>query len=358
MASLFANIQELQTHLGGAVNNSVKIEHIAPYIENAYLNHLQMWIGDVIWDDIVTAHASGSMLEEEEDLVFKVQAVLAPMAYVEYSKFADIQFSGAGRFRTETEEMKTPYKYQIQAADEQMTNMAYQALERLLLFLEANKATYTDWPAAPGYALFHEALLNSALLFSQSGQRTTRYEFELVRPIIADVEQFVLIPLLTETLYIQLLENRKAGTLTALEKTLITYTYKATAHYTIEEAITRNLVQMKNGRIVQSELEEAQSYRSEMAAAPATAAPRILRHELAANRHYAAIKKFLDANVDAAEFSDYKAKVEAEAAALAAAEAETICYDAGRLGWNTCSLCAPGACSCSQKKVAKGVVRL
>ena len=46
--------------------------------------------------------------------------------------------------------MKTPFKYQVKEANDRMRNMGYQALERLIIFLEENKATYTDWPIAPG----------------------------------------------------------------------------------------------------------------------------------------------------------------------------------------------------------------
>ena len=331
MASLFSNIQELQQHLGGAINASVEMEHIAPYIDNAYLNHLQLWLGDTIWEAVVAAHVGGSPSPDQAALIKKVQACLAPLTYIEYAAFADIQFSGSGRYRTETEELKTPYKYQVAEADRRMLNMGYQALERLVLFLEAKVDTYTDWPDAPGYALHHSALLNTALLFQQNnGQRTARHEFEMLLPLVGKVEEFVLVPLFTEALYLQLKENRKAGTLTALEKTLIGHSQRCTAEFTLEEALQRHIVQLKDGRVVQTETLEPQGYRKEGTAPASALRLPLQRYELMANRHYVAMNRFLDANLDAPEFAAYKAKVDAEAAA--AEEEETTDFDCLRSG--------------------------
>ena len=314
MASLFANISELQAHLGGAINASVKMAHIAPYIDNAYTNHLQMWTGDAIWDAAVAAHGGGSPTAEQQDLVEKIQAALAPLAYTGYAAFADIQFSGSGRYRTETGEMKTPFRYQVREANDRMLNMGYQALERLVLFLEENTATYTDWPGAPGYGLHHSILLHTAILFqTNNGQRMGRYGFEIVRPVVQEVEQFVLVPLLTEELYQQLLDNRRAGTLTGNEKVLMGHTYRCTAHFVLQEALQRQLVQLKDGKVVQYSTEEKQAYRSTAPAPVQGLAIRLGRHNLFANRHYVAINNFLDANIDVPEFAGYKAKVEAGA---------------------------------------------
>lgn len=340
MASLFADIDEFKAALGGGSNVSVNMESVAPYIDIAFQRHVEDWTGPAIYASLVTAHASGNPLSSANSALLPYfRNTLVFLAYLEYSAYADIQWSESGRYRIENDQYKTLYKYQVNGVDRKNIINGYEALERLILFLEKEKATYTGWPDAPGYQRHHGVLLNTAAAWrSAASKKLYRNVFEVMRSTIEDVEAFVLVPLMGEEQYQSLLDHRKAGTWTTADKEqeLIYRCNKATSHFVLAHALVENWVKLEGDMVVQVEFLEDHGKAKEGTASSLALGVKRMQHDDTANRHINRIQSYLDANIGDPAFAEYKAhKAELDEAAETEAATNTLPGDAAvSAGWD------------------------
>lgn len=317
---IIKTINELKTYLGGAVENNASIlTSMGPYFDIAFDNHLSPWIGSTTFADLVTAHGDDTLTSNQTALLPYVQKVLAWLAYYEYSGFNDTYFGPAGRYRREDEDRKGLYKYQENKLDDKAHRNGYEAIERLILFLEENKATHTYWTTEPGYEKHHAILLHSAAACRTAhSKQISRFVFEILRGKIEEIEGFTLIHLLGQDTYDQLLTARKTGTWNneTLEKKIIAFANKATLHFALLEAMRENLVRFDGNKVVQSEALEPQSSKKQGVPSAAMVAERLGHHEEFANRHLDYLRKLLTDNIDDPALADYKTHSEAQAQAL------------------------------------------
>lgn len=353
---LFTDISAFKAHVGGGANVSLELSSLAPTMYMAAQNHLIPWIGETLWANLVDAVANDDATAAESALLPKVQLPLAMLTMYEYSQIGGIQFGEAGMFRMETEEMKSAYKYQENAYRDYMRHNGFEALELMLRFLDENSADYPEWTAADGFQRTRGLLLNYAADFRQVySKRLSRYTFEVIRPVIEDVEQLAIRRFLGDDQFDRLRAGVLADDLTANETTLLKLLHRAIANYAIEEGIERNWITFSGDRVVQVESLEPQSYRKD---APPTLAGLSVtsRHQQEFGaRNLSYVKKYLDENLD--DFPLYKAYQEA----LAEAEAEEAAAASGLpADWPTCGYCGgkDRYCGCgTSPDKPKGVIR-
>lgn len=299
MAELFNNITEIKDFVGGAINKSVEITSIAPVIYEAARRHVTPYLGDDFYTDLVEAHATSTMNAGQTALLPFVRRPLAMLMLYEYSKVASVEFGEGGMFRVETETRKTPFKYQENNYRNSMREKGYDALETLLRFLSDNVATYTDWAPTEEAAMHLDPLLNYAADFRRAIQvNCDRYSFETLRPIMAQVETFGIQNLLPSAFWTGFKERNKANTLTVAEKELRRLMRMAIGHRSLEEAVTRQWVQIKDGRlfVVEEYSEAADVNRTQPS--QAIGAIKLTAHQEWADRHTAQWKKYMCDHVD------------------------------------------------------------
>lgn len=320
--SLFQNISHFKAIIGGAVNATLHMGSIAPFFDLAHDQHLADWLGTDLYGQLADAVGADSYSPAQTALLPLYQQALAWLTLFEYMPHAAVQIGETGVYRIENEQYKSAYKYQEKAVKEKLLNNGYEALEKLIVFLEANKSTYTQWPAAPGYEKHHDVVLRTAADFRMAhSKRLSRHVFELLRGVIEDVEQFVFVKMLGEAQYESLLSHRKTGTWTdeALEKRLMYLMNRATAHFALSEALRLHWVQLEGDRVVQKEYLEEQGVPKEGTAGTFAVGTRINAHDDTANRYVNKVRELLANNFDAPAFADYKAHQAALAEALAEA---------------------------------------
>lgn len=346
--SIFPAQADLKAYLGGAINASFDIEYISPFFETAHQQRMEEWLGTTLYDDLVDAVANNDATAAEVALLPYYQKALVWLALYDYIPFAEVQVTGSGVSRVENEQYKSAYKSQVQAIMENALTNGYEALERLLIFLEANKGTYTAWTTATGYAKYHGVMLNTATIFRTVYDKTlNRHTFESMFGCVEDAELLALVPLLGQTQYDALLNARKTGTYTseALEKKAILLAQKISAHFTLRDALGKNWVQVKHNRVVQVDATSEQANLRQTTAPAFPVGARKELHDDRANAYIQQLRSFLDANVDNAAFAGYKAwkatLAAAEEAYQEARETEygtastTTCDTSQRLDWGT-----------------------
>ena len=160
MSALFKTIEEIKEYL--AVNLSSDINSLLPYIKRAEQKFIVPVLSQDQYDDLKdwynqgSGSSTGSDLTEQqyEDLLEKVQAALANLAYLLYIPIGNLQISDGGFHVTETTNKKIASQYRIDEIKESFREAGYEGIDVLLEFLEKNADTYTEWMSSSAYTDF------------------------------------------------------------------------------------------------------------------------------------------------------------------------------------------------------------
>jgi hypothetical protein len=249
--SLFKTTAEIKKYL--SVNISVKFESVKPDIDQIEESVIKRYLGDDQYDDLHTKYNGTDPLEEEDQkLLEKVQLPLIYLAYAKYLPVNQVQFTDAGVKVTSTANSKTAWEWQIKDLENSFNQKGFDGLEALLVFLEKNKNTYTDWAESDAYSEFKKYFINSAKEFqSFYNIRYSRLTFLSLESIMKKVEDFAIKPALGATLFKELKDKIKAGTAFTEEETAIAELINpAIAHLTIAKACTELRVEFTGNDFV------------------------------------------------------------------------------------------------------------
>lgn len=315
----FNDISEFKTYVGGAVNLSVELASMMPTILDVAHEIIEPWLDATTFaaisaDTLPTSGIHG-------DLLPYVQRALAKLSLFQYSKIGTIQLSGDGFTRTENEArgVKTPYKYQENDYRSVHHHYGYEALERMLQYLDQNEDTYPDWKGSTARtrnrALF---IMYASEMRQVHDKKVSRYVYETIRYIIAEVEGDHIEPLIGTPFFDELKTKHLAKTLgvaadendaeqVALadkEKKLLLLLQKAIAHMSIQQAIKRNWLFFDGDKVGVKERLEPQGYEREGTAGGQAVSLKLRAHLEQANRFTHKIHAYLQLNIES--FPTYK----------------------------------------------------
>ena len=277
------------------------------------------------------------------------------LAMYEYAKIGGIQFGENGIFRIEAENQKGAYKYQENQYKDAMLTNGYEALEDMLVFLNANRTDYTTWNTSTEAERSRALFINTAADFRMAYSKyVTRHTFEMLRTIIEDVETFAILPLIGDDQY-DALKTAVAGAtpLTAAARRLLKVIQKAVAAFTVKEAMQKMWLQVDGSKLVQLERLEPQSYEKDSPPGSNVISLQLYQQDVWANRLLSNIIRILNTHAD--DYPIYTAYLE-ELAEAEEAEEENI--------FDTCERCGyyHYRCQCGSSEysepTSKGIVRL
>ena len=351
---LFAEISDVKAFVGGGANLSMEMDSINPTMLSTAQKYLVPAIGP-LWQELKLAYDNDDLSAAQEALLPYVQRPLAYLSLYEYAQIASVQFGEAGLFRVEGENAKTPYKYQENAYKDHMLHTGYEALEWMLKFLHANAIDYPTWIGSDAFARMFSGVLNLAEdMRSAYSKYLSRYTFEVIRPIITDVENFALVPLMGKNQYLVLIANIQENDLTPKERQLCQLCQKAVANLAMMEATARLWVRIEGAQVLQSERLEPQGYEKTSPPIASALGFKMRREELMGNRYIAEVKSYLSDNAeDFPLYAQYLADIE-ESAAI---EAEANDMLAATRDRQSCCAYWPH-CGHSHSTTTKGIVRL
>lgn len=307
---IFADIDAFKGHVGKAISVSFDLAATAPHILGAWENYLEPWIGDTLWQQMLTAVESNTFTTQETALLPYLQRPLALLTMYDYLATGEIIVSDQGVYRQETDQQKTAYKNQINNYRGYMLQTGYQALEGLLKFLEANNGDYSNWTSNAASKRTREAFINYATSFQVVySRKINRYTMETLRGLMLDIEEFAIRPNLGDNFYNELKAAIDARTVTDNQQQVITIIQSAVANFTIEEGMRRMLVQNTGIAIVTIEALEPQSNYRQGKPAGTDLSLSLRHHDEFANRHMSRLKQFLTTNID--NYPTYKTYIEA-----------------------------------------------
>lgn len=166
-----------------------------------------------------------------------VQDVIAPFAYAKFLPSANGMAGQSGLMvPAEGQTASAPkwmYEEQMLAAEA----AGWEAVEHLYKYLEANKATFTAWAASDQYSEFKGGFIFNAKTFDDCVKigKSCR-TFVAVKPKMANIEQWAILPVLGQTLFDQIKAQIKANTVSADNAVILPLIREAVANLTMASA--------------------------------------------------------------------------------------------------------------------------
>jgi len=253
-AELFAEYSQFKPLAGGRINSTVELASLDPFIWDAARKHIVPHLSATVYNALVSAFAGNTMTSAQSALLPYVRRPLALLAIYEYSKVANVELSDSGMHRIETETRKAAYRYQEKQYQEDALEKGYDALEAMLIFLNANTATYTDWAASDEGKAHRYSLVNLAsqvrLLTSHN---CDRFSYETLRPLINHQQLMTIQQVLPASYWTYFIGRYVANTLSDDEKMVLLYMRNAIAYGAMNEAINQHYITISKGRVYVTE---------------------------------------------------------------------------------------------------------
>lgn len=212
---------------------AVEEKYLRPVLGATLLNSLQTAYKAAANDAAFTGAANIALID-------MCRRVTAPFFCYHFAPKTDVQVSDAGVQRTETTTNKTAYQYQNTAYREENFNQGQEAVEKLIEFLEINKANYSGWVDSAEFKRYRSLFIKTAEDFNYQYPSHTPYRnFWAMRPKMIDVETLIIRKFLGNIIFAELkVKDQLADPgFTDKEKLLIEYIKKITAYHTVAFAL-------------------------------------------------------------------------------------------------------------------------
>lgn len=263
-------------------------------------------IGQALYDEINVENESG-LSAPLKKLLDACRSVIGPLVVYHYTPKAEVKIGDAGAQRMETANAKTAYQNQIVNFREQNLRDAEASLEALYKLLDENPTDYADWDGTDGKNDFNQFFIRTGTDFAKLFPSASPYRnYYAIRPIMDDVQQMSVLPILGDALFAYLLNKEVTSeTLSAAEFQLIRRIKKLIAYRTMADAVPLLNVRVDaNGITVMSQNRALNDALNTRQAADAASLNGLIKTcELNADKYRCEVVSYLTAN--AASFPLY-----------------------------------------------------
>jgi hypothetical protein len=238
--SLIADIAKMKQFV--AVDATMDIDTIEPYLVQAENNYLIPAIGQVTYDQLVDymdGSSSGSLSSTAlDDLLDKVYPVVCRLGLWMAVPELDLRMTDAGFVVTSNAQFAPASQYRVQNMMDNLRETGFRALDVLLIYLETNKATYTAWADSDSFTEFNEHFLRTAKEFNTYYFiNNSRRLFIKLKPFIAESELVAIKNILGTDLFDALKTKVADGSTAGVYVTILDYVRRAMVYLTMQDAI-------------------------------------------------------------------------------------------------------------------------
>lgn len=229
-----------ETHLKAQlpVAKAFTFDLLKPDLRRAEIRYIKPALGTTLYNALVTAYGTDgadydSMSADDKALMDYIFPCLAQLGVSLYLPKGNVTITDNGVMATHSETMKPAFEWQVKQVIREYMFGGYDALEDMLLYLEENAATYTDWDSSEA----RELMVQNADQYQEYVNiGNKRRIYNLLKPVIRRVQRNVA-SVASEDLYDELVTQMKADTLTANNMKLIRDVRGYVAHQTYAEAL-------------------------------------------------------------------------------------------------------------------------
>jgi hypothetical protein len=235
--ALIRTTEEIKQYL--PVTAVFDMKDFGPFINKAERWLVKKALGKDLYDALTAAYEADAELEARfADILPLVQEVLANHAYYRYLPHSSIITSKDGTHVYSNDQKKPVPQWLMDEWEEEISDSCFEALEDLLVFLENNQASYSEWVDSAAYTEFNECFITTAVEFSKyQNINNSRRTFLSLKYLIIRAQQSLLLDIFGEDFYNELLSEVATGTISAETTALYKFLGPAVCNQVIADAL-------------------------------------------------------------------------------------------------------------------------
>ena len=279
---------------------------ILPSVRQAERDYLKPILGTTQYDDLVADAASLPLTGGNVALYAQLKEPLAQMAAYLAVPDIDINLSDAG-FTVYKDENSAPAS-QKRVEQFRLIHLrkAMAGFYELLTWLEANKATYTDWAAGEGYTELKQGFVNTtADVNAVVDINGSRHLFMRLRPYRRKVEQYELKSFLGTDLYDEIKAEIVAGSVSADNTALLPFIYEAVCNRSIAKGILALNLQVDERGYLAAGIQESHTMKMQQQAKDEHVNTLVKQYDAEANAFFEKLRTYLNTNATASKYAVY-----------------------------------------------------
>lgn len=297
-------LQEADFKAAVPVFKSLAWPIMAASVEQAEQDYLLPLLGATTFDALETE--APTFTGNNVALYAKLKAPLAQMAAYLAAPDLDLNLSTHG-FTVHKDENSAPASQtRVNEFRSSQLRKAMSGFDRLLAWLEANKATYTDWAAGEGYTELKQGFVNTTAEFNAVVDiNKSRYLFQRLRPHRRKVEQYELKSYLGADLYDEIKAQIIAGSISADNTALLPFIHEAVCNRAIAKGILALNLQINEHGYLVSGLQESTTMNMAKKAANEHIDTLVKQYNAEADAFFEKLRSYLNANASATKYAVY-----------------------------------------------------
>jgi hypothetical protein len=238
--ALISTIEQFKMHV--SVNSLTEIDSIMPDILLAEDEYISKLLGPDFYDHLTAGFTEGTLTELQGKLLVKLQAAIANLAMVEYLPLNQVQISDAGIHILSDSMQKTAFQGQIKDLMAGFQRKGFNALEKVLTFLNAfiDEPDFALWANSAAVTIAAQHFINTSTDFSRYYNiGNSHLTFLNLLPIIGKQEEFALEPVLGSDFFEEIKEQIIDRDVSSENNfLLLRFIRPALAHLTVAKALT------------------------------------------------------------------------------------------------------------------------
>lgn len=222
-----------------SVNVSVNYNTIKPHIESCERDYIKPLLGVDQYDELVEYYEAAVGGESHlDELLELVQRALIHLSFWRGFYQFMIKVGDQGAYRTESENQKTPFKYQEVELRNSYKLDGFNALDEVLAYLEETISLFPLFEASDNYTLFKGGFINTTADFDTFYDiGGSRLVFLKLKKHLTQCDDFDILPLIGRTYFNELKAQILADTLTVANLSAVELIQKAVAPLAVARGI-------------------------------------------------------------------------------------------------------------------------
>ena len=196
-------------------------------------------LGQSLYDALNAEYNAAAPLSARMEAIITLsQYIVANYAYLRYLPFAQVIMGKDGIRIKKSETSATAFEWQIKLLATELDNATWEGVERLLDYLETNKANYAEWVNSKPYTIFYDGYIHTAKQFSDiCSINDKRRTFTAMRYIQKRIEKDIIERAIGTDLATEIITQLKTNTVSVTNAKLLPYIQSAVAYLAVSAAL-------------------------------------------------------------------------------------------------------------------------
>jgi len=239
--SLIKTIAEFKLYV--RLQGTVGEETIMAAVPDAQEKYIRQILGDDLLEDLETWFnmETPTPVAAYSALLPFVQRALARFTVFVVSPELDVQVTNSGIGVVSNNNLAPASSDRVAKFDKNNELRGWDNVETLIRFLEKHASDYPEWVESEAYTLATRNLVNSAVEFDRIFSiDKSRLLFNNYRPVMDDVDNLRIHPVISKAMFDAIIDEIKAGTITVRINAILPSLQRAEVYYAAVDKLDRS----------------------------------------------------------------------------------------------------------------------